>query len=166
MSKRKLGIAAKRPRKAKMAARVQRSKQATIKSPKDDLLRSVAIGAIESPLKLQDDSRHEAPIVEKCGGDLQDDLSQKMAESNPKQEFALATANMQAPVKLLEIAQANTQFAFEFGLRLAAIRSPSDFFAVIAEFTSRRIDLYGKYMTAYPFWCIEASRALTSLPGR
>ena len=168
MSKRKQGTA-KRPN-AKMAARAQRSKQAVVKSPKDNLLRSVAIGAIESPLKPRDDTRREAPIVENCqGGDLQDDLRQKMRDSNPKQRFAFASANMQAPVKLLEIAQANAQFAFEFGLRLAAIRSPFEFVAVIAEFTSRRIDMYGKYskdMIAYPFWGIEVTRELTSLPRR
>lgn len=154
MRKRKLATGPKRPRNAKLAARPQRSKQAIVKSPKDDLLRSVAIGAIESPLKLHDDSRREGPIVEDCEGNLQHDLNQKMRDSNPKQAFALAAANVQAPMKLLEMAQANTQFAFDLGLRLAAIRSPFEFVAVIAEFTSRRIDMYVKYskdMTAYPF---------------
>ena len=69
--------------------------------------------------------------------------------------------------KLLEIAQANMQFTFEFGQRLAAIRSPIEFFAVIAEFTSRRIDMVAKHsMAAYPFWGTEVSRVLTALPAR
>ena len=68
--------------------------------------------------------------------------------------------------KLFEIGKANVQFAFEFGLRLATIRSPIEFFAVIAEFTSRRIDMVGQHskeIAAYPFWRIEASRELTAL---
>jgi len=38
--------------------------------------------------------------------------------------------------KLLEMAQANVQFAFEFGPRLATIRSPFEFFALISEFAT------------------------------
>jgi hypothetical protein len=42
-----------------------------------------------------------------------------------------AAANMQVyQAKLLEMAQANMQFAFEFGPRLATIRSPFEFFAL------------------------------------
>ncbi|SCB12022.1 Phasin protein [Bradyrhizobium shewense] len=84
--------------------------------------------------------------------------------------FALATANTQAyQEKLLEIAQANVQFAFDFSLRLATIRSPTEFFAVIMEFTSRRVDMFGQHskeLSAYPFWRIEPPRELTVLPGR
>ena len=47
--------------------------------------------------------------------------------------------------KLLEVAQANMTFAFEFSQRLATIRSPVEFFTVIAEFTSKRIAMLGKY---------------------
>jgi hypothetical protein len=170
MSKRKLATPSKRARNPKMASRAQQNKQAVIRSPKDNFLRSVAMGAIVSPSKLHEDSKQEAPIVEPRLGVLQDDLSQKMRDSDPKQGFALATANMQAyQVKLLEIAQANVQFAFEFGLRLAAIRSPIEFFAVISEFTSKRIDMFGQHskeLAAYPFWRIEASREFTALPGR
>jgi len=57
-----------------------------------------------------------------------------------------ATANVRAyQAKLLEIAQANLQFAFEFARRLAAIRSPFEFLSVTAEFTSRRIAMFQKY---------------------
>ncbi|TMK41552.1 MAG: hypothetical protein E6G70_26035 [Alphaproteobacteria bacterium] len=50
-----------------------------------------------------------------------------------------SSANVRAyQAKLLEIAQANMQFAFEFAQRLATIRSPVEFPSVIAEFTSKR----------------------------
>ena len=164
MSKRKLATASKRARNPKMATRAQRNKQAIIRSPKERL-RSVTAGPIDSPAKLHDD----APIVENRMDALPDDLSQ-MRHSDPTKAFALATANMEAyHAKLLEMMQANTQSAFEFGLRLATIRSPIEFFAVIAEFISRRIDMFGKYsqeIAAYPFWRIEAVRELTALPGR
>ena len=47
--------------------------------------------------------------------------------------------------KLLEMAQANMQFAFEFAQKLATIRSPFEILSVIAEFTSKRIDMFRKY---------------------
>lgn len=156
MSKRKSTTASKAARRPKMAARAQRNKQEVVRSRKDSFLRSVAAVSIEPPLKLQDDPRQDAPVVESGVGALQDDLSDKMRDSNQTKGFALATAN--TPVyqaKLLEIAQANLQFAYEFGLRLATIKSPVEFFAVITEFTTRRIDMFGRHskeMAAYPFW--------------
>jgi hypothetical protein len=47
--------------------------------------------------------------------------------------------------KLLEMAQANMTFAFEFSRRLATIRSPVEFPIVFAEFTSKRIAMFAKY---------------------
>jgi hypothetical protein len=47
--------------------------------------------------------------------------------------------------KLLEMAQANMQFAFEFAQRLATIRSPVEFISVNAEFTSKRIAMFRKH---------------------
>jgi hypothetical protein len=189
---------AKRARSPKIAARAQRNKQAIVRSAKDSLLRSVAASPIETPLKLHDDSKQKAPIVEEQkapivqnqkdpivgnrvaalkaaaleAAALSDGGSQMMRDNNPKKvfDFSLAAVSMQAyQATLLEVAQANTKFAFEFSQRLATIRSPFDFFAVIAEFTSRRIDMFGKHakeMAAYPFWGIDASRELTALPGR
>jgi hypothetical protein len=46
--------------------------------------------------------------------------------------------------KLLEVAQAEMQFAFDFIQRLVKIRSPFEFWAVIAEFAGRRIIMTGK----------------------
>jgi hypothetical protein len=162
MSKPKLATASKRARHPKVAARAHRNKQAIVRSPKDNLLRSVAAVSIEPPLKLRDDPKKEAPIVENGVGALQDDLSHKMRDSNQAKRSVLATANVPAyQAKLLEIAQANVRFAFEFGLRLATIRSPTEFFAVVSEFTSRRIDMFGQHskeMAAYPFWRTETSQ--------
>ena len=59
-----------------------------------------------------------------------------------------ANANVRAyQAKLLEMAQANMQFAFEFAQRLAAIRSPIEFPSVIAEFTSKQIAMFRKHST-------------------
>jgi hypothetical protein len=61
-------------------------------------------------------------------------------------DFYLATANLRAyHGKILEMSQAHMQFAFEFTQRLATLRSPVDFAAVIAEFTSKRISMFQKY---------------------
>ena len=180
MSKRKPAIASKRARGPKTAARAQRNKQAIVRSPKENPPRSVAPGSTESPLTLHDDSKQKAPLVENRVAAIQDDriaalqdgCSQLTRDNNPKKrfDFSLSTANMPAyQAKLLEMAEANMQFAFEFSQRLATIRSPFEFFAVIAEFTSRRIDMLGKYskeLAAYPFWGTDASRELTALPGR
>jgi hypothetical protein len=170
MSKRKLATASKRARNPKKVAQAQRSKQAIVKSPKDNFLRSVAAVSIEPPLKPHDDPKHDAPSIETSRVDaLPSDLGQRMGDSGPTKGFALATANMLPyQAKLLEIALANGQFAFEFGLRLATIRSPVELFAVMTEFTRRRIDMFGQHakeMAAYPFWRIDASRKLTVLPG-
>ena len=65
--------------------------------------------------------------------------------SNPF-DFSSATANVAAyQAKLLDMALANMQFAFEFAQRLAAIRSPLDIFGVTAEFTDKRIALLRKF---------------------
>jgi hypothetical protein len=182
MSKRKPAKASKRARSPAIAARAQRNKQAIVRSAKDSLLHSVAASPIESPLELHDDSKQNYPSVENRvaalkaaaleAAALPDGGSQMMRDNNPKKvlDFSLATVSMQAyQAKLLEVAQANMKFAFEFSQRLATIRSPFEFFVVIAEFTSRGIDMFGKYskeMSAYPFWGIDASRELTALPGR
>jgi Phasin protein len=172
MSKRKPATTSKRARGPKVAARAQRNKQAVVRSPKDSPRRSVAAGPTESPVNLHDDSKREAPLVESPAAALQDDFDEKIGNNNPTKglDFSLATANVQAyQAKLLEIAQANIQFAFEFGPRLATIRSPFEFFALIAEFTSRRIDMlqkHSKEMAAYSFWRINTSRELAAMPGQ
>jgi hypothetical protein len=154
MSKRKPDMGSKRARGPKMAARAQHSKQAIVRSRKDK--------DAGSPLERHGDSNRKAAIVENRAAALQNGLSEVMRDNHPKKGFglSLATANMQAyQATLLEITQANMQFAFEFGQRIATIRSPFEFFAVAAEFTSRRIDMfrrYSKQLTAYPL--IDAPR--------
>jgi len=169
MSKRKLATASKRARNPKKAARAQRDKQAIVRSPQRDFLHSVAAASIEPPLKLHDDPKHDAPLIETRVDALPGDLSQRMRDSDSTTGFALVMANMQGyQAKLLEIAGANAQFAFEFGLRLSSIRSPTEFFDVITEFTNRRFAMFeqhSKELAAYPFWRINPPRELTVLPG-
>jgi hypothetical protein len=171
MSKRKPATTSKRARGPRIAARAQRNKQAVVRSPKDKSQRYVTERSTESPARLHDDSKREAPIVESRAA-LQDGFGEKIRDNNPKKglDFSLATANVQAyQAKFLEMAQANMQFAFEFGPRLATIRTPFEFFALIAEYTSRRIDMlqkHSKEMAAYSFWRINTSRELTATPGQ
>ena len=80
---------------------------------------------------------------------LKDDAKQ-IADNHSRKgaNFSLAPVNVRAyQAKLLEIAQANMQFAFEFAQRLATIRSPVEFPSVIAEFTSRRMTMFRKHST-------------------
>jgi hypothetical protein len=122
----------------------KRNKQAVVRSAKDNLLRSVAAGPIESPLELHGDSKQTATIVEKQKAPiveervaLQDHFSQMKGF-----DFSFAMENMLAPqAKLLEMAQANVRFAFEFTQALAMVRSPFELFDVIAKFTKMRADM-------------------------
>jgi hypothetical protein len=60
--------------------------------------------------------------------------------------FSYANANLLAyQAKLVEMAQANMQFAFEFAQKLATIRSPVEFPSVIAELTNKRIAMFWKH---------------------
>src|SRR6476620_7285598 len=111
MSKRKPATASKHAHSTKIAA--QRANQSIIKSPKDGPLRSVAAGSTESPPERHNDSKQEAPLVEKPATALQDDCKQTMTDNDSKKGFVFsATANVRAyQAKLLEMAQANMQLA-------------------------------------------------------
>ena len=85
-------------------------------------------------------------------------LSETVSQNTPKQTtdnepkerimFSYANANLLAyQAKLVEMAQANMQFAFEFVQRLATIRSPVEFPGVIAELTNKRIAMFWKHST-------------------
>ena len=150
MSKRKPATASKHAHSTKIAA--QRAHQVIIRSPKNSPLRSVAAGSTESTPERHNDSKQDAPPVEKPATALQtalqDDCKQTMTDNNSKKGFIFssATANVRAyQEKLLEMAQANMQLAFEFAQRLATIRSPVEILGVIAEFTSKRIAMFQKY---------------------
>lgn len=68
------------------------------------------------------------------------------SNSNKGLDFSSAAASISAyQTKLLEIAQANTQFAFEYAQALAAIRSPSDFMNVTSEYTKKRLDMFNQH---------------------
>jgi Phasin protein len=138
MSKRKPAKAAKHARSPKIAAKAQRANQAIVRSP---------AGPTESPSKSHANSK-QALLVENPVTALQDDYEQTMTDSDSKKStiFSLATANVSAyQAELMEMAQANMQFAFEFVQRLAALRSPVEFPGVIAEFTSKQIAMFRKY---------------------
>ena len=148
MSKRKLVKSSKRARSPRHSHAVHVKKQAVVKSARDNLLRSVAAGPIESSLELHDDPKEEAPNVEK---------QEALIAGNPVQvgpsemrvfDFASATGNMVAyQAKLLEMTQANMRFAWDFSQKLATIRSPFQFVDVIVEFAKRRADMLGEQST-------------------
>jgi hypothetical protein len=93
------------------------------------------------------DTKQEALRVESPALAVEN-TKQRMINKDSKKgfDFASATGNIQAyQAKLLEVAQANMQFAFEFAQRLATIRSPFEFLSVTAEFTSKRIAMFQKH---------------------
>jgi len=156
MSKRKPATASKRARRPKIAAKAQRASQAIVRSPKVRLP-SVAAGSAESspdrhPDRYNDPkpvAPHVIPAVPVAIEDpvtaLPEDFKQTMSSLSKGFDLSSAAANVRAyQAKLLELAQANMAFAFEFGQRLATIRSPLEFLNVIAEFTSKRIAMFGK----------------------
>ena len=148
MSKRKPATASKHARSQTTAAKAQRVTQAIVRSPKDSRLRSVAAISTESPPQRHNDSKQEAPLVENPATALQDDCKQTMRDNDSKKglDFSSATENVRAyQAKLLEMAQANMQLAFEFAQRLGTIRSPVEILSVIAEFTNKRIAMFQKY---------------------
>jgi hypothetical protein len=148
MSKRKPATASKHARSPKIAAKAHRANQAVVRSPKDSRPRPVAAGSTESPPKRHNDSKPEAPLIENPATVLQDAGKQMMRgnDSNKGFDFSSATANVRAyQAKLLEMAQANMQFALEFAQRLATVRSPVEILRVIEEFTGKRIAMFRKY---------------------
>jgi Phasin protein len=149
MSKHKPATASKHAHSPKIAAKAQRAAQAIVRSPKDSRLRSVGAGPTESPAKLHIDSPQEALFIESPATTIKDDCNQTMTDNvSKKATISSAAANVRAyQAKLLEMAQANMQFAFEFAQRLATIRSPAEFPSVIAEFTSKRIAMFRKHST-------------------
>ena len=118
MSKRKPAKSSKRPQPA-IATRAHGKKQAVVKSARDNLLRSVATGPIESPLELHDDPKEEAPNVEKQEAPIAANPVQIGRSQMRGFDFASATGNMVAyQAKLLEMTQANMRFAVDFTQKL------------------------------------------------
>jgi Phasin protein len=154
MSKRKRATAPKHAHSTRIAAKAQRARQAVVRSPKQRVLRSGGAGATERPPKRHNDPQQDTLFVEnpevlvEAETALQDDSDQMRDSSKKGSSFYSTGASVWAyQAKLLELAQANMQFAFEFARRLATIRSPAEFPSVIAEFTSKRIAMFRKHST-------------------
>jgi hypothetical protein len=162
MTKRNAATASKHAHSPKIVAKAQRAAQAIVRSPKDSRLGSVETGSTKSLPKRHSDSKQEAPLVENPVTALQqeaplvenpvtalqNDCKPTMTNNDSKKgfDFSSATANVRAyQAKLLEMAQANMQFAFEFAQRLATIRSPVEFPSVIAELTGKRIAMFRQH---------------------
>ena len=124
MTKRKAKTAAKPARR--VPAKAQRANQAVIRSPKASRLRSLAT----DPLHELYPEFHIEPKPE--------------TTSVVRFDLSLATARAYQ-AKLLEMAQANLQFALESGPRLASVRSPVELLRVLEELTKERIAMFRKY---------------------
>src|SRR3981081_3305983 len=144
MTKRKKESPSKHSRSPKITAKAQRANQAIVRSPKEGRLRSVAADSTESPPKR----KQEASLGDNPMTAFQDDNKQTMKNivSSKEFDFSSTTPNLRAyQAKLVELAQANMQFAFDYAQRLATIWSPVEILNVIAEFTSKRIAMFQKY---------------------
>lgn len=152
MSKRKPATASKSARSPKITAKAQRASQAIVRSPKDNSRRSVKAGSTEASPKRHSHSGQDAPVAANPASFLKDaafaQTTMRDDDSKHGSDFSSAATNVRAyQEKLLEIAQSNIQFSFEFIQRLAAIKSPVEIFSVIAELTSKRIAMFGKHIS-------------------
>jgi hypothetical protein len=134
----------KPPHRPKISAKAQRTAQDIVRSSRNSRKRSVGAGSTESPTE----PKQEPLIIENPAKALKDDFKPSMAVNESKNvlDFYSAAANVRAyQAMLLEMAQANMQFAFEFAQRLATVRSPFEFLSVITESTNKRIAMFEKY---------------------
>jgi hypothetical protein len=130
----------------KVTQKAQRAAQAVVRS--SIARRAPAADSTKSPPKPQGDTDQEAHLVDSPAIILQDDSKQTMTDTESKKELDFSSAMASAgayQAKLLEMAQANMKLALEFAQRLAWIRSPFEFPSVIAEFTTKRIDMFRKH---------------------
>jgi hypothetical protein len=135
------------------------------------------VGSPETQTEVYHEAKAETPIVDNRARaaafktilqtSLPNASGPKISDNIPGKglDLFLPFANMQAyQAKLLEVTQANTQFAFEVILRLARIKSPLEFWAVIGEFTVRRILTTRKdSQELAAFWRTDAIRDLALL---
>lgn len=153
MSKGKPAIKSKQSRGPKVVAKAQRAAQAVMRGPKDSPLRVVRGASTESLHErhneqevLADESTTLASQKEARLEPATPSQEQRDDDSTKRFDFSSASTNVEAfQGKLLEVAHANMQFAFEFAQRLAAIRSPAEFLSVTAEFTSKRSAMFRKH---------------------
>ena len=151
MSNRKPATASKRAHTAKkiITHKAQRAAQAVVRSP--IAKRAPAADSTKSPPEPQSKPDQEAHLVDSPAVVLEDESEQTERATESKREpvepvFSSALASAGAyQAKLLEMTQANMKFAWEFAQRLASIRSPFEFPSIIAEFTTKRIDMFRKH---------------------
>jgi hypothetical protein len=163
MSKRKPDKASKRARSPAAVTRAheQKEDEDIVKSAKEDLLRCVAAGPIESPPELHDDPQEEglkiekqatpndegqeAPKVENQEGPIATNPAQHVPDQLRGFGFASATGNMVSyQMMLLGVTQANMRFAFDFSQKLLTVRSPFQLAELIVESTNRQADMVAK----------------------
>ena len=146
MSKRKPATKTKHSRSPKITAQAHRVAQDVVRSPKDNRLPSVGTASTDPERHNEEEARvgdpmtafHEAPLEPATA--IQDQPNNDPTQGS---DFSSVTANVRAfQAKLLEVAQANMQFGFEFAQRLATIKSPVEFLSVTAEFTSKRSAMF------------------------
>ncbi len=171
MTKRNPTNKAKHRAGPKTAAKTQRVAEAVDRSPKDHSQRSAetavaaflgeegagdaagSTSALDRPevRAAQDQHNEQYPLVDDPMARLEPSTAlQNDRLNNPTTgiDFSSAMANVRAlQAKLGEVAHANMQFTFEFAQRLAAVRSPLEFFSVTAEFTSKRSAMFLKHST-------------------
>jgi hypothetical protein len=147
MSNRKPATAAKRVHASKkVTQKAQRAAQAVVRS--SIARRAPAADSTKSPSEPHSDADQDAHLVDRPAIVLQDDSKQAMTVTESKRELDFSSAMASAgayKAKLLEMAQANMKLALEFAQRLAWIRSPFEVPSVIAEFTTKRIDMFRKH---------------------
>ena len=150
MSKRKPATKSKHSRGPKIAAKAHRVAQDVVRSPKFNPLPSVGTASTDPERHNEEEARvgdpmtafHEAPL-EPATTAIKNGPNNDPTKGS---DFSSATANVRVfQAKLLEVAQANMQFGFEFIQRLATIKSPVEFLSVTAEFTSKRSAMFLKH---------------------
>jgi hypothetical protein len=134
----------------------------------------------------RDNPQQEDRTAENGIAELQEAFSQQTKDNTPQLtengqqstdngrangfDFPLAARNVRAyQAKILEMTQVNMQLTLEFSQRLAKVRSPFEFLAVLAEFASRSLDILrknAKGMSPYQFWRVVPSQEPPALPGR
>ena len=145
MSKRKPATKSKHSRGPKIAAKAHRVAQAVVRSPKDNRLPSVGAASTESHPERHNEEEALVgdPMTAFHEARLEPAIAIQDEPNNDPTKGSEATANVPAfQAKLLEVAQANMQFGFEFVQRLATIKSPVEFLSVTAEFTSKRSAMF------------------------
>ena len=143
MSKRKPATKSQHSRGPKIAAKAHRVAQDVVRSPKFNHLPSVGTASTDPERHNEEEALVADPMTAFHEARLEPAIAMQDEPNNDPTKGSEATANVRAfQAKLLEVAQANMQFGFEFIQRLATIKSPVEFLSVTAEFTSKRSAMF------------------------